>query len=69
MGFNFNAEPVKTELANVAAVTGELAGPLASGQVDPATALPDYIERLNQAGIQALIDECQRQLNEWAAKQ
>lgn len=69
MGFNFNAEPVKTELANVAAVTGELAGPLASGQVDPATALPDYLERLNQAGIQALIDECQRQLNDWAAKQ
>ncbi len=68
MGFNFNAEPVKTELANVAAVVGELAGPLASGQVDPATALPDYLERLNQAGIQALIDECQRQLNDWAAK-
>lgn len=68
MGFNFNAEPVKTELANVAAVTGELAGPLASGQVDPATALPEYLERLNQAGIQALIDECQRQLNDWVAK-
>jgi putative aldouronate transport system substrate-binding protein len=68
MGFNFNAEPVKTELANVAAVVGELAGPLASGQVDPATALPEYLERLNQAGIQALIDECQRQLNDWAAK-
>lgn len=68
MGFNFNAEPVKTELANVAAVVGELAGPLASGQVDPATALPEYLERLNQAGIQALIDECQRQLNEWVAQ-
>lgn len=68
MGFNFNAEPVKTELANVAAVAGELAGPLAAGQVDPATALPEYLERLNQAGIQALIDECQRQLNDWAAK-
>ena len=68
MGFNFNAEPVKTELANVAAVVGEWAGPLASGQVDPATALPEYLERLNQAGIQALIDECQRQLNEWVAQ-
>lgn len=69
MGFNFNAESVKTELANVAAVTGELVSPLASGQVDPATALPDYIERLNQAGIQTVIEECQRQLNEWVAKQ
>lgn len=69
MGFNFNAEPVKTELANLAAVTGELSGPLTSGQVDPATALPEYLERLDQAGIQVVIDEAQRQLEEWASKQ
>lgn len=68
MGFNFNAEPVKTELANLAAVTGELSGPLTSGLVDPATALPDYLERLQQAGIQVVIEETQRQLNEWASK-
>ena len=68
MGFNFNAEPVKTELANVSAVTGELAGPLTSGLVDPATALPAYLERLEQAGLQTVIDEAQRQLNEWAGK-
>ena len=69
MGFNFNAEPVKTELANLAAVTGELSGPLTSGLVDPATALPDYLERLEQAGIQTVIEEAQRQLEEWASKQ
>ena len=67
MGFNFNAEPVKTELANLAAVTGELSGPLTSGQVDPAEALPAYLERLEQAGIQVVIEEAQRQLDEWAA--
>lgn len=66
MGFNFNAEPVKTELANLSAVSGELLPPLASGLVDPATALPAYLERLEQAGLQTVIDEAQRQLNEWA---
>ena len=67
MGFNFNADPVKTELANVAAVVGELAEPLLAGMVDPATALPEYLQRLDEAGIQAVIEETQRQLNEWAA--
>ena len=68
MGFNFNAEPVKTELANLSAVAGELMPPLTAGLVDPATALPAYLERLEQAGLQTVIDEAQRQLNEWAGK-
>jgi len=67
MGFNFNPEPVKTELANLSAISVELLGPLTAGLMDPATALPAYLERLEQAGLQTLIDEAQRQLKEWAA--
>lgn len=67
MGFNFNAESVKTELANLSAVSVELSGPLTSGIVDPATALPVLLERVKQAGVQTVIDEAQRQLNAWAA--
>jgi putative aldouronate transport system substrate-binding protein len=67
MGFNFNPEPVKTELATVSAVYGELAPPILNGQVDPATALPELQKRLDEAGIQKVIDETQKQLNEWAA--
>jgi putative aldouronate transport system substrate-binding protein len=67
MGFNFNPEPVKTELANLAAVMKELGEPLTGGLVDPATALPDYLQRLEEAGIQTVIDECQKQLDAWAA--
>jgi putative aldouronate transport system substrate-binding protein len=66
MGFNFNTEPVKTELANVSAVYKELAEPLLAGKVDPATALPELQARLEEAGIQKVIEETQKQLDEWA---
>ncbi len=66
LGFNFNPDPVKTELANVAAVVKELQEPLTAGMVDPATALPEYLKRLDEAGLQTIIAETQKQLNEWA---
>lgn len=66
LGFNFNPDPVKTELANVAAVVKELQEPLTMGMVDPETALPEYLKRLDEAGLQTIIAEAQKQLNEWA---
>ena len=66
LGFNFNPDPVKSELANISAVVKELADPLTNGMVDPATALSEYQKRLDEAGIQKVIDECQKQLTEWA---
>lgn len=66
LGFNFNPEPVKTELANISAVVKELSEPLTNGMVDPATALPEYLKRLDEAGLQTVIAETQKQLNEWA---
>ena len=66
LGFNFNPEPVKTELANISAIVKELQEPLTNGWVDPETALPDYLTRLEEAGLQTVIDECQKQLTEWA---
>ena len=67
LGFNFNPDPVKTELANISAVFKELEQPLLEGRVDPATALPEYLKRLDEAGLQKVIEETQKQLNEWAA--
>ena len=66
LGFNFNPEPVKTELANISAVVKELSEPLTNGMVDPETALPEYLKRLDEAGLQTVIEETQKQLNEWA---
>jgi len=67
LGFNFNPDPVKTELANVSAVVAEFEPPLTAGMVDPATALPEYLKRLDEAGLQTVIAEAQKQLTEWAA--
>jgi putative aldouronate transport system substrate-binding protein len=68
LGFTFNPEPVETELAAVSAVEHEYGVPLREGQLDPATALPTYIEKLKEAGIDVVIAELQQQLNDWAAK-
>jgi putative aldouronate transport system substrate-binding protein len=67
LGFNFNPEPVKTELANIAAVVKEVSEPLTNGWVDPATALPEYLKRLDEAGLQTVLAEAQKQLSAWAA--
>ena len=66
MGFNFNPEPVKTEMANVSAVYKELADPVLSGKVDPAVALPELQGRLEEAGVQKVLEEAQKQLDAWA---
>jgi putative aldouronate transport system substrate-binding protein len=66
LGFNFTPGEVKTELANIAAVVKEFQDPLSNGLVDPATALPEYLKRLDEAGLQKVIEETQKQLNEWA---
>lgn len=68
LGFNFNPDPVKTELANIAAVVKELQDPLSNGMADPATALPDYLKRLDEAGLQTVIAEAQKQLTAWATE-
>jgi putative aldouronate transport system substrate-binding protein len=67
LGFNFNPEPVKTELANVAAAVKEYQDPLTLGAVDVDTALSEYLKRLDEAGLQAVIAEAQTQLTAWAA--
>lgn len=68
MGFTFNPEPVKNELAQVSAVVTELGRPLFNGEVDPETALPEFIQALKNAGIDAIIAEAQTQLSAFAGK-
>lgn len=68
MGFTFNPEPVKNELAQVTAVVAERGRPLFNGEIDPATALPEFIQALKAAGIDKIIAEAQAQLNAFAGK-
>lgn len=68
-GFNFDATNVKTEIASCDAVNNEFGSALGCGTVDPETELPKYIQRMNDAGIQKILDEKQAQLDEWLASQ
>jgi putative aldouronate transport system substrate-binding protein len=66
LGFVFDASAVKTEVASVSNVVTQYKLPLETGSADPGKLLPEFISKLKSAGIDKIIAEKQRQLNEWA---
>lgn len=64
-GFVFDPANVQNEIASVSAVVKEYELSLDTGAVDPETTMPQFLEKLEQAGSQIIIDEVQRQLDEW----
>ena len=67
LGFVVDREPIKTEIAQTTAVWDELVKPIYNGWVSFDEAAPEALEKLNEAGAQVIIDEIQRQLQEWKA--
>ncbi|WP_171681780.1 DUF3502 domain-containing protein [Paenibacillus planticolens] len=65
MGFVFNTEPVKTQMANVDATLKELLYALDSGTADPDKYYEEFIKKLKNAGADDIIAEKQKQINEW----
>ncbi|HLV10117.1 MAG TPA: ABC transporter substrate-binding protein, partial [Halanaerobiales bacterium] len=65
LGFIFNQSSVKTEIAALQAVREEFAVALESGQVNPDNILPQFRKRLEEAGLEKVLDEKQRQLDKW----
>ncbi len=68
-GYAFDATPVQTELAAAANVAEQYAMALCSGIVDPETALPEFLKKLDECGMQTIVDEANRQLDEYFASQ
>jgi putative aldouronate transport system substrate-binding protein len=66
-GYSYDATPVKTEVAAVTNVNNEYRCALEFGAVDPEVAIPEFLAKLEAAGIQKIIDEKQRQLDEYLA--
>ena len=66
-GFCWDPEPVKTEVAALNNVLNEYRCGLEWGVLDPDTALPEFREKLHAAGIDKVVEEKQRQLDEWLA--
>lgn len=65
LGFSFDATPVKTEYAAVTNVIKQYKLPLETGSVDPDKMLPEFIAKLKASGIEKIIAEKQKQLDEW----
>lgn len=66
LGFSFDVDKVKTELAAVNNVLTEYRVGLETGTLDPAENLPKFIDKLKAAGSDKIISEKQKQLDEWA---
>lgn len=68
LGFVWNMEPVKNEIVAVNNVKEKYFTALECGSVDPETTVPQFIEELKTAGIDTIVAEKQRQLDEWVAE-
>ncbi len=67
-GFTFNNLSISTELAAVQNVYDQYRMSLECGVVEPETTLAEMNKKLYDAGLQTIIDEKQRQLDEWAVQ-
>lgn len=68
MGFSFDAESVKTELAQCSSVHDEYFNGLAAGVVDTDKYLPEFLDKLEKAGVSKVIAEMQKQVDEFFKK-
>ena len=62
VGYTFDTSSVKTEIGAVANVKEAYALSLCTGAVDPETALPELLAKLDAAGMQKIVDEANAQL-------
>lgn len=67
MGFTFDNSSVKTEYTAVTNVIDQYLPGLLCGSVDPATEIPVFLQRLDEAGMNDIIAAKQTQLDAWAA--
>ena len=64
-GFDFDLEPVSTQVAGFRNILDEFGKSLYTGSVDPEEYLPQVQKKLEATGVQDVIDEMQRQIDEW----
>lgn len=64
-GFDFDLDPVSTQVAGFRNVLDEFGKSLYTGSVDPDEYLPQLMKKLEATGVQEVIDEMQRQIDEW----
>ncbi len=66
-GFEFDPDPVETQIAAVSNVVEKYAYALESGSVDVDTVLPQFIAEMKAAGVDDVVAEAQSQLDTYMA--
>ncbi|SDW57646.1 ABC transporter substrate-binding protein [Paenibacillus sp. CF384] len=66
-GFNYNGENTKAEGANMDSVYKEYAPGLETGTIDPNKYVPLLVEKMKKAGLDTVMKDRQKQIDEWAA--
>lgn len=69
VGFAFDPDRVKTQIAAVTNVAEQYRKGLEHGVLDPEKSLPEFVKQLKSAGLDRIIAEKQRQIDEWKAIQ
>lgn len=67
LGFTFDGESVKTEIAALVNIGSEFNSALNVGAVNPDEVLPKFTEKMKAAGLDAVLAEKQRQFDEFLA--
>jgi putative aldouronate transport system substrate-binding protein len=65
LGFTFNMEAVKSEIAQCQVVIDQYLSALTTGTADPDKIQPEFIDKLKKSGVDKVIAEKQKQLDEW----
>ncbi len=68
LGFDFNTDSLKTEIASLKSVRDEFNDALTSGSVDPVVYIPKCQAKLKAAGLDKVMAEAQKQYDAWKAK-
>lgn len=68
-GFIFDQSKVKSQISAVNNVVNQYLPGLVCGALDPDTTIPKFVQALNDAGAQTIIQNKQKQLDEWIAAQ
>ncbi len=67
LGYTYNSSEMETEIAAVKNVIDEYSLPLLTGAVDVDEKLPEFLAKLDEAGMQKIVDDANAQLQEFLA--
>lgn len=67
LGFTFDVDPVSSEVATLVNVEQEFSASIETGSVEPGPAIAEYERRMLAAGMEVVVAEKQRQLDEFLA--